>query len=132
MDYLAKCPVPAEKEEARSILFELAQHGFSVHEEDELSKTAIAKMMAGAVRRINDPGCMWKYIPVLFSEQEYAKSSAISSLCPDRRWILDTFDFGWSSKERGENLAGVWLVEASEIDDMKRIGVSRIKAIIFL
>ena len=130
LDYLDGCPAPDSKESAEGILFDLAVKGFAVDPEDHFSQVAMAKTLAAAVRRVREPGCMWKYVPVFVSDQDKRKSSAIFALVPKKHWVLDTFDFTASAKERGENLTGVWIVECAEIDDMRRVSPSRVKAII--
>ncbi len=130
VEYLDGCPKPAGQSEATQLLRDLAIEGFSVKESDWLSMMCLQKTMCAAVRRVRQPGCDWKYVPVLISKQDRRKSSAIKALVPERRWMLHRLDLADRSKEISELMLGKWLIELKELDGMRKAGVEKLKAFI--
>ena len=127
-DYLADCPRPESREAACDIIDEIVSKGLGVGAEDIASLVGMRKVFAAAVRRIYQPGCMWKYVPVLISKQNWMKSTALGNLLPDETWHVSTFDFSADEQTRCEKLRGAWLVEAAELEGLERASQASVKS----
>ena len=125
-DYLDSCKWTDSETEARMFIGNFVQAAFKV--EDLASKVALYKWFCAAVRRIRQPGCEWKYVPVLIGPENYRKSGVIGSLSPARRWFLDKLDFSLNQKDFFDVVNGSWLIEWSELEGISAFKGGSIKA----
>jgi predicted P-loop ATPase len=79
------------------------------------------------VRRIYDPGCVMRSVPVLEGNQNIGKSRALRALA--HPWFSDTM-FRVGDKDAYLALRGVWLYEVSELDSFSRAEATAVKAFI--
>lgn len=84
------------------------------------------KFLVAMVKRVFEPGCQWDYVVVLEGNQGAKKSSAARTLAGDR-WFMDNIP-DLRDKDAMLNLQGKWLVELSELADVKRADYSQVKA----
>jgi hypothetical protein len=82
---------------------------------DPLYDAMLRKTLIGAVKRIYEPGCMFRTCLVFQGEQEIRKSSSFKDLAsPD--WVTDT------AQDRHEDfllaLHGCWFYELAELDSI--------------
>ncbi len=95
--------------------------------EDSPYTRAVASCFAlGAVARIYQPGCKVDTIPICEGKQGLKKSTAIKALVGEQ-WFSDT-TIDLSSKDRFENLGGVWIYELAEMETLSRADRGRMKA----
>ncbi len=88
-------------------------------------RAASAKFLISAVARVTQPGCKADCALILEGKQGLLKSTALKTLFYP--WFSDDLsDLG--SKDAAMQLMGVWCVEMSELDSMRRSDVSRTKA----
>ena len=125
-DYLDSCKWTDSETEARIQIGTFVQEAFKI--EDAASKVAMFKWFCAAVRRIRQPGCEWKYVPVLIGPENYRKSGVIASLSPNRRWFLDKLDFSLNQKDFFDVVNGSWLIEWSELEGIQAFKGGSIKA----
>ena len=129
IEYLEGCPKPPNREKAIKIIRAFMMQAFAIDAKDDVSLDCMVKTVCAAVRRVKDPGCSWKYIPVIISaRQSKRKSLAIRALCPQRKWRLDSFDFAEPRKDQAELLRGRWIVECAEMDGLGRAGIRKVKS----
>ena len=84
-----------------------------------------AKWLISAVARIYEPGCKADCALILESDQGSLKSTALRTLSAP--WFADELaEMG--SKDAAIQLAGKWIIELAELDNIARADVSRIKA----
>lgn len=84
--------------------------------------------LISAVARVMQPGCKADHVLVLEGPQGKGKSTALRALA-GHEWFTDEMaDLG--SKDAAMQTRGVWIVELSELDQLNRGEVSRIKAFI--
>ncbi|MCA6109592.1 virulence-associated E family protein [Bradyrhizobium cenepequi] len=96
-------------------------------EQSEYTKLVGRNMMIASVARIFDPGCKVDDMPIFEGPQGLMKSTAIKTLYYP--WFTDDIeDFG--SKDAAMQCAGVWCIEAGELDAMTKSEASKIKAFI--
>jgi predicted P-loop ATPase len=89
-----------------------------------------ACFMIGAVARAMDPGCKHDHVPVIVGrDQGTLKSTAIRALCPDPSWFTDNIPHDLDDKDTKESLGGKWIIELSEIPQLRR-DVEPLKAFI--
>jgi predicted P-loop ATPase len=86
-----------------------------------------AKWLISAVARIYQPGCDAQHLLVLEGRQGARKSRSLAALVPDRRQFTDDIAEA-GTKDGAQNLAGVWIVELSELSAIRRGAVERVKA----
>jgi predicted P-loop ATPase len=86
--------------------------------------------MIAAVRRIRQPGCKFDQIPVVESPQGKRKSTAMGILAKKPEWFTDNFSFSASSLQKIEAIQGKWIVEAPELDGLRRRDIESVKAFI--
>ena len=67
------------------------------------------------VARVMDPGCKVDTVPILVGEQGAMKSSTLRALMPVGSWFCDS-DLELRSKDKYQQLPGVWLYEIAEFD----------------
>lgn len=79
------------------------------------------------VRRIFEPGCIMRSVPVLEGMQNKGKSTALRKLTEP--WFADT-PLDLTNKDSLHALRGVWLYEIAEFDSFNKVEVTRVKAFI--
>jgi hypothetical protein len=87
-----------------------------------------ALMLIAAVRRVREPGCKFDEMVVLESEQGTDKSSALRILAVNDDWFHDDVPLNADGKRVIEALAGRWIVEAAELNGMRKGEVEHLKA----
>ena len=87
-----------------------------------------ALMLIAAVRRVRKPGCKFDEMVVLESEQGTEKSSALRILAVNDDWFHDDVPLNADGKRVMEALAGRWIVEAAELNGMRKGEVEHLKA----
>jgi predicted P-loop ATPase len=91
------------------------------------SRAVGARWMISGVARVERPGCKADCVLVLEGPQGYLKSTVLRVLVDP--WFTDDIgEFG--TKDAAQQLAGVWIVELSELDSYTRGDVSRAKSFI--
>jgi predicted P-loop ATPase len=80
------------------------------------------------VRRVRKPGCKFDEMVVLESEQGTNKSSALRILAVNDDWFHDDVPLNADGKRVMEALAGRWIVEAAELNGMRKGEVEHLKA----
>lgn len=85
-------------------------------------------ILIAAVRRVRDPGCKFDEMLVLINPiQGTDKSTAVQILAKDIAWFADSLPLGASPKQVIEQLSGKWIVEASELNGMRKSDVEHLK-----
>jgi predicted P-loop ATPase len=79
------------------------------------------------VRRIFEPGCQMRSVPVLEGPQNRGKSTALRLLA--QPWFSDT-PFRVGEKDAYQQIQGIWLYEISELESFTRAEASAVKAFI--
>lgn len=87
-----------------------------------------AIVLIAAVRRVRTPGSKFDEMLVLESPQGQFKSTALRVLAVRDRWFTDELPLGARTKELMETLEGAWIVEAGELQGMRKGEVESIKA----
>jgi predicted P-loop ATPase len=85
-------------------------------------------LLIAAVRRVRKPGCKFDEMVVLESEQGTDKSSALRILAVNDDWFHDDVPLNAEGKRVMEALAGRWIVEAAELNGMRKGEVEHLKA----
>ncbi len=83
--------------------------------------------LIAAVARIYSPGCKVDTMPILEGPQGVLKSSGVRALCPDENWFSDTLPNDLAHKDAQQHLPGNWLVEMSEISQLRKAEVETLK-----
>jgi predicted P-loop ATPase len=83
--------------------------------------------MLSAVARIYQPGCLAKYVLIIEGPQDLGKSSVFAALGGE--WFTDDIA-ALGSKDSIMQVGNAWIVELAELDSMRRVAVSTIKAFI--
>jgi predicted P-loop ATPase len=81
--------------------------------------------LISAVARVRAPGCQVDHVLVLESPQGQGKTSVVRAL--GQPWITEGLP-DLANKDAALHLAGVWLVELSELAGMRRSEVEHVKA----
>lgn len=76
------------------------------------------------VRRVQQPGCIMRYVPVLEGAQNMGKSTALRLLA--QPWFSDVH-LDLTSKDAFELIQGVWLLEISEMGAFNKSEITRVK-----
>jgi predicted P-loop ATPase len=88
-----------------------------------------ALALVAAVRRVRQPGCKFDEMVVLESAQGTDKSTALRTLAVRDEWFSDDLPLGNADGKRViEALAGRWIVEAAELNGMRKGDVDHLKA----
>lgn len=87
-----------------------------------------AIVLIAAVRRARKPGCKFDEMLVLESPQGQFKSTALKVLAVREDWFADELPLGSKTKELMEVLEGAWIVEAGELQGMRKGEVESIKS----
>ncbi len=85
------------------------------------------RWMISAIARIMDPGCKVDHALILEGPQGGKKSTLFAALF--NPWFTDDVDT-LGSKDSAMQIRGVWCVELSELDSMRRSDITTIKAFI--
>lgn len=80
------------------------------------------------VRRVYEPGCIMRSVPVLEGAQDRGKSTALRILASDA-WFSDSH-FDVSGKDVYELIQGVWLYEIGEMASFNKSEANRVKQFI--
>lgn len=83
--------------------------------------------LTAMVARVMQPGCDFKYMPILCGPQDAGKSRSMKALGGE--WFADT-PFDMRDKDSMQVLRGKWLYEMPEMDQFNRAESSRAKAFI--
>lgn len=96
--------------------------------ESPFVNAAGAIVLIAAVRRARKPGCKFDEMLVLESPQGQFKSTALKVLAVREDWFADELPLGSKTKELMEVLEGAWIVEAGELQGMRKGEVEAIKS----
>lgn len=86
--------------------------------------------MIAAVRRVRHPGCKFDEMIVFESEQGKDKSTALSVLAVEEEWFTDNLPLNADAARTIECLAGRWIIEAAELQGMRKGDVEHLKALL--
>jgi predicted P-loop ATPase len=92
--------------------------------DSEFTREAGRCWLLAAVARAYDAGCKFDHMLVLEGEQGIGKSSVFEILAGDWFDELGKFD----GKDSAEKLAGVWILEISELAGLKKSDVETVKS----
>lgn len=92
------------------------------------ARAVTRKWLAGAVKRVYEPGCKFELVPMLTGEQGIGKSSLIRRLASPA-FFNDSLA-GMSEKDDRISLLGNWMLELSELEALKKSTIAQIKAFI--
>jgi putative DNA primase/helicase len=95
--------------------------------DDEYSRLVGAFFLINVVRRIYEPGCVMRSVPVFEGAQNKGKSRALWTLA--NPWYADTM-LRIGDKDAYQLLQGILLYEISEMDSFSRGEASAVKAFI--
>jgi hypothetical protein len=98
-------------------------------EDTPYTRAVGALVLIAAVRRIRKPGCKFDEMVVLENpDQGTNKSQALQTLAVNPEWFTDNLPLGLSAKETIETLSGHWIVEAGELQGMRKSDIEKVKA----
>jgi hypothetical protein len=88
-------------------------------------------MLVAAVHRVYAPGCKFDEM-VVFEDprQGTNKSMVLRILAVRPEWFTDDLPLSLSGKQVIEQTSGKWLIEAAELDGMKRTDITHLKALL--
>ena len=87
------------------------------------------RWMISMIARVDKPGCKADHVILLESPQGTGKSSALKTLAGGEEYFSDRLsDLG--SKDSMLEMAGVWVIEMSEIPNLRGVALERFKAFI--
>lgn len=86
--------------------------------------------LVAAVRRVRQPGVKFDEMLVLEGPQGDGKSSLLRTIAVRDEWFGDDLPLGAGSREVVEQLDGKWIVEAAELNGLKKAGVAHLKALL--
>lgn len=93
-------------------------------EDNAYTRSAMRKMLCGAIARVLIPGIKFDMSLILVGPQETYKSTFIKKL--GKQWFSDTFTTV-QGKESFEQLQGAWIIEMAELSGLKKAEVETIK-----
>lgn len=97
----------------------------------EIIRAESRLVLVAAVRRVRDPGCKFDEMLIIESPtQGTAKSTALSTLCPNPAWFGDNLALGGDMKLFMEATAGKWIIEAGELRGIGTRDVRDLKALL--
>jgi hypothetical protein len=98
-------------------------------DDTEYAQAVGALVLVAAVRRVRHPGCKFDEMLVLENpDQGTHKSQALQTLAVKPEWFSDNLPLGLPAKETIEALSGHWIVEASELQGMRKSDIDKVKA----
>lgn len=86
-----------------------------------------ALALIAAVRRVRQPGVKFDEMLVLEGAQGTNKSSALKVLAVSEEWFTDDMPLNAKAQQVIEILSGKWIVEAGELNGMRRGGIDQLK-----
>ncbi len=95
--------------------------------ESEFIETIGAITLIAACRRVREPGCKFDEMLIMEGKQGISKSLAIRALAGDE-WFSDSAPFDVAPREVIEQLRGFWIVEAAELETLRRASAEHLKA----
>jgi len=108
---------------------ETALTDFLSVEDTPLNRQLSRLFFIGAAARGLEPACKLDTVLNLVGLKGLGKSKSLAALCPNPRWFSDT-QIDLNSKDRFQDIQGVWLHEFSELDSMSRAGMARVKGFV--
>lgn len=93
-------------------------------EDTPLNRAMTRTHFVAAVARVMEPGVKYDHCLIIQGKEGIGKSSLFSLM--GGRWFSDSFTT-MEGKEGMEQLRGVWILELSELDSMKRSEVTTVK-----
>lgn len=96
-------------------------------DDDAYHRAVGAKMLVAAVRRVRHPGCKFDCMMILKGPQGILKSTVLEVLAGPE-WFTDQMPKDIGGAEASKALAGKWLIEFSEIDQIIRTEVETVRA----
>jgi hypothetical protein len=97
-------------------------------EDSEYVRAVGRLVLVAAVRRVRQPGCKFDEMLVLESRQGLDKSSALGVLAIEEQWFTDSLPLNADDKKVIETLKGRWIVEAAELQGLRKGDVEHLKA----
>jgi Virulence-associated protein E len=100
-------------------------------EDSKYTRAVGALTLIAAVRRVRQPGCKFDEMLILEQPQQGTdKSSALAILAVQEDWFADDLPLNVEGKRVIETLRGRWIIEAAELDGMKKADVGHLKALL--
>ncbi len=103
-------------------------HTYGGAEDTPFVRAVGALFLVAAVRRIREPGCKFDEMLVLESPQGQLKSSALRVLAVREDWFSDDLPLSADAKIIIERLHGCWIVEAADLNGMRKSEVEHLKS----
>ena len=97
-------------------------------EDKPFTRAIGAVLLVAAVRRVRRPGSKFDELVIFESGQGTNKSQALRVLAVEPEWFSDDLPLGLSARETIEVLSGHWIVEASELQGIRKSEIEKIKA----
>jgi putative DNA primase/helicase len=97
--------------------------------DEHVIRSVTAKWMIGLVKRIYEPGCVFRMVLILEGEQDTRKSTVLEALAVRKEWFM-AFTANMADKDAYQVLRGAWLVELAELDSLNKTATSAIKGFI--
>jgi predicted P-loop ATPase len=102
------------------------------HAEDHAKDSAYLRAVGprwliSAVARIRNPGCKVDHILVLEGDQGLQKTEALRALAVNKEWFAERLSH-LNSKDAAQEMAGVWIIEVSEMDRITRASAATAKS----
>lgn len=111
---------------------DLFRRGFGALAEDRVHEQYLLDIgrcwLISAIARVMDPGCKVDTMPILEGPQGAMKSSGVRALAPEAEWFSDTMPSDLDAKDARQHLPGKWLVEMSEISQLRKSEVESLKS----
>jgi predicted P-loop ATPase len=96
-------------------------------EDSQYVQAVGSRFLISAVARVFVPGCQADHIPILEGPQGLLKSSALRAL--SHPWFADRIS-NLGTKDSAMEVAGVWLIEMSELDALTKATNAAIKSFV--
>lgn len=97
-------------------------------EDNEYTRAVTRKWLAGAVKRVYQPGCKFELVPILEGKQGLGKSTAARNLFPTK--FSDSLKSMGKTDEDYKKLQGNWIMELGELSAMKKTEIESAKSFI--
>lgn len=95
-------------------------------EDTPLTREYARRFCIGAIARVMQPGCKLDTALVLHGVQSAGKSSFCAAFAHREEWFSDT-KLEWDSKDRFQQIQGVWLYEMGELSGMGKADTNSVK-----
>ena len=99
-------------------------------EDNPYVRTVGALVLIAAVRRVRHPGVKFDQMLVLEGPQGSGKSSALAILAVKESWFTDEMLWDTDTRTLMERFTGRWIIEAAELNGMRKTEVEKFKAIL--